>query len=44
MSKNADIFTTRDEIYLVFDENKYISFYFILNGNLTFPLVVSRSI
>ena len=32
-SENADIFTARDEIYLVFDEKRKFSFYFILNGN-----------
>ena len=32
-SENADIFTTRAEIYLVFAEKKSkFSFYFILNG------------
>ena len=48
-SENADIFTERDEIYLVFTKKSIFSFYFILNGkyrkhNLTFSLVVSRSI
>ena len=33
-SENADIFTARDKIYLVFAEKKSkFSFYFILNGN-----------
>ena len=49
MSENADIFTARDEIYLVFAKKKQI---FSLsytqrkyrNHNLTFYLVVSRSI
>ena len=31
MSENADIFTARDEIYLVFAEKNKFSFYFILN-------------
>ena len=31
-SENADIFTARDEIYLVFAEKSKFSFYFILNG------------
>ena len=48
-SENADIFTARDEIYLVFAEKK-VNFLFILystehrNHSLTFYLVVSRSI
>ena len=29
-SENSDVFNSRDEIYLVFIEKKYISFYFIL--------------
>ena len=33
MSENADIFTTRDEIYFVFAVKSKFSFYFILNGN-----------
>ena len=32
-SENADIFTARDEIYLVFAEKSKFSFYFILNWN-----------
>ena len=32
-SENADIFTARDEIYLVFAEKRNCSLYFILNGN-----------
>ena len=32
-SENADIFTARDEIYLVFAEKSKFSLYFILNGN-----------
>ena len=32
-SENADISTTRDEIYLVFAEKSKFSFYSILNGN-----------
>ena len=32
-SENADIFTARDEINLVFAEKSEFSFYFILNGN-----------
>ena len=32
-SENADIFTTRDVIYLVFAEKGNFSFNFILNGN-----------
>ena len=32
-SENADIFTTRDEIYFVFAVKSKFSFYFILNGN-----------
>ena len=33
-SENADIFTERDEIYLLFAEKKSkFSLYFILNGN-----------
>ena len=48
-SENADIFTARDEIYLVFAEKSKFSFYFITqrkyrNHNLTFYLVVSLSI
>ena len=33
MSENADIFTARDEIYLVFAEKSKFSLYFLLNGN-----------
>ena len=48
-SENADIFTTRDEIYFVFAVKKKIFFLFFTqrkykNHNLTFYLVVSRSI
>ena len=48
-SENADIFTARDEIYLVFAEKKQIIFLFYTQRkyrkhNLTFSLVVSRSI
>ena len=32
-SENTDIFTARDEIYLVFAKKSKFSFYFILNGN-----------
>ena len=32
-SENADIFTTRDEIYFVFAVKSKFSLYFILNGN-----------
>ena len=32
-SENANIFTARDEIYLVFAVKSKFSFYFILNGN-----------
>ena len=32
-SENADIFTARDEIYLVFAKKSTLSLYFILNGN-----------
>ena len=41
-SENADIFTTRDEIYFVFAVKSKFSFYFILNGNTeitTLPLL-----
>ena len=31
-SENADIFTARDEIYMVFAEKSKFSLYFILNG------------
>ena len=32
-SENADNFTVRDEMYLVFAEKSKFSFYFKLNGN-----------
>ena len=32
-NENANIFSARDEIYLVFAEKSKFSFYFILNGN-----------
>ena len=35
-SENADIFTARDEIYLVIAEKSKFSLYFILNGNTEF--------
>ena len=49
-SENADIFTSRDEIYLVytiFTPKRHFSFYFIPYGNLhnlTFSLVISPPI
>ena len=49
-SENADIYTGRDEIYLVFSEKKNFSFYFILTeiqifkAEPKFSLVVCRSI
>ena len=36
-SENADIFTTRDEIYLVFAEISKYSFYFKLDRNTESP-------
>ena len=47
-SENTDIFTTRDEIYLVFTEKKVFFLFIILNGkhrkqSLTVSLVVFRS-
>ena len=44
-SENADIFTARDEKYLVFAEKKSkFSFYFLLNGNteITTLLLLGR--
>ena len=39
-SENADIFTARDEIYLVFAKKSKFSFYFILNRNTEITTVL----